>query len=173
MGSSLRRAGVFRCSAGSLLQRAGFSLVVACGFSLSSCGTWAPGHVGSVVCSMRALSLRRVSSVVVAHGLCCPAACGVLVPRPRIEPASPAMEGRFFTTRPLRKSLKYNFKSWSFFEWKNKGWSGSRMSSLDMYLRTYMQNSLFIKYFWAWERLKQIKKSKSKFNAIAVCILIN
>ena len=32
-----------------LLQCAGFSLVVACGFSLSSCGAWAPEHVDSVV----------------------------------------------------------------------------------------------------------------------------
>ena len=42
----------------------GSSLVVACGFSLSS-GVRAPELVGSVVCSMRALYLRRVSSVVV------------------------------------------------------------------------------------------------------------
>ena len=32
-----------------LLQCVGFSLVVACGFSLSSCGMWAPEWVGSVV----------------------------------------------------------------------------------------------------------------------------
>ena len=38
-----------------LLWRVGFSLVVACRFSLSSCGTQVPQHVGSVVCSTRAL----------------------------------------------------------------------------------------------------------------------
>ena len=31
------------------LQHVGFSLVVMCGFSLSSCGVQAPGRVGSVV----------------------------------------------------------------------------------------------------------------------------
>ena len=40
---------IFRCHVGSSLQHAGFSLVVACGFSLSSCGVQAPGCVGSVV----------------------------------------------------------------------------------------------------------------------------
>ena len=40
---------IFCCSMSSLLWHTGFSLVVACGFSLSSCGMWAPGHVGSVV----------------------------------------------------------------------------------------------------------------------------
>ena len=67
----------------------GFSLVVVCGFSLSSCGAQAPGRVGSVV---------------VAHRLSCPGACGILVPRPGIEPASPALEGGFFTTGPPGKS---------------------------------------------------------------------
>ena len=40
-----------------------------------------------------------------ARGHSCPTACGILVPRPRIEPASPALEGRFFTTGPPGKSL--------------------------------------------------------------------
>ena len=57
---------------GSSLWRVGFSLVVACRFSLSSCGARAPGHMGSVVCGTWALSLRCVSSVVVACGLSCP-----------------------------------------------------------------------------------------------------
>ena len=60
---------------------------------LSGCAGQALGCVGSVVCSMRALSLRRVSSVVVARGLSCSMACGILVPRPGIEPASTALEG--------------------------------------------------------------------------------
>ena len=37
------------------LWHAGFSLAVACRFFLSRCGVQAPGHVGSVVCSTRAL----------------------------------------------------------------------------------------------------------------------
>ena len=86
------------------LRCTGFSLVVACGFSLSSWGARAPGRVGSVVCGTQALSLRRMSSIVVMHGLSCPASCGNLVPRPGIELASPALEGGFFTTGPPEKS---------------------------------------------------------------------
>ena len=51
---------------GSYLWRVGFSLVVA----------RAPECMGSVV---------------VAHGPSCPAACGILVPRPGIELTSPAL----------------------------------------------------------------------------------
>ena len=39
-----------------------------------------------------------------AHGLSCPMACVTLDPRPGIEPASPALEGGFFTTGPPGKS---------------------------------------------------------------------
>ena len=57
---------------------------------LSNCGLWAPECTGSVV-------------EVLEPG--CPAACGILVPWPRIEPSSPALEGRFLTTRPPGKSF--------------------------------------------------------------------
>ena len=86
------------------LRLTGFSLVVACGFFLPSCGVQAPGRVGSVVCGTQSLSLRHASSVVVAHGLSCPAACGILFPRPGTEPTSPALYSRFFTTGPPGKS---------------------------------------------------------------------
>ena len=46
------------------------------------------------------------------HGLSCSAAHGILVPRAgvRIEPVSPAWEGRFLATGPAEKSLFwYNF----------------------------------------------------------------
>ena len=57
-----------------LSLRAGFSLVVACGFSLFSCGAWAPERVGSVV-------LRHAGSLVEARELSsCGVACGILVP---------------------------------------------------------------------------------------------
>ena len=55
---------------------------------LSSCGAWAPECVGSVA---------------VAHRFSCPMACGILVPRPGIEPTSPALEGGFLTTGPPGK----------------------------------------------------------------------
>ena len=61
--------------------------VATCGL-LSSCGAWAPELEGSVVA---------------ACGLSCPAACGILVPWPGIEPASP-LEGGFLTTGPPGKS---------------------------------------------------------------------
>ena len=105
------------CAASSLWH-AGFSLVAvhglfsSCGvrgFSLSGCGAQAPEHVGSVVCGTWPLSLRHASSVVAAHGLSCRMACGILVPRPRIEPASPALEGGFFTTGLPGKSLLLRF----------------------------------------------------------------
>ena len=74
------------------------SVIVAHGL-LSSCAQ-AAERVGSVFCGMRALLLRCASSVVVAHTLSCPATCGILVPRPGVEPASPALEGGFLTTGP-------------------------------------------------------------------------
>ena len=77
---------------------------LSCGMWDLCCGTPAPERVGSVVCSTRAVSLRLVSSVVVVHWLNCPVACGILVPRPGIEPTSPALEGGFFTTGPPGKS---------------------------------------------------------------------
>ena len=40
------------------------------------------------------------ASVVVAHGLSCPSAGGLLVPRPGIKPMSPALVGRFLNIGP-------------------------------------------------------------------------
>ena len=71
--------------AGSSLLHSGFSLVEACG--LSSCG---------------ARALERM-------GLVSPQHVGILVPRPGIEPVSPALEGGFLTTGLRGKSLKVNF----------------------------------------------------------------
>ena len=54
----------------------------------------------------------RCSSVVASwalqfqHELSCPEACGILVPQPGIEPASPALEGQFLTYGPPGKSQK-------------------------------------------------------------------
>ena len=61
---------------------------------LCSCGVQAPECVGSVA---------------VVRGLGCPAACGILVPRPGTEPTFPALEGRFFTTGPPGKSPYLSF----------------------------------------------------------------
>ena len=46
--------------------------------------------------------------LVVVCELSCPTTCGILVPRPGIEPESPALEGRFLTTGPLGRSLEHS-----------------------------------------------------------------
>ena len=46
------------------------------------------------------MALGAKASVVVAHGLSCPTACGILVPRAGIEPMSSALAGRCLTTGP-------------------------------------------------------------------------
>ena len=50
------------------------------------------------------LSLGYMDSLVVAYGLRCSKACGILVPWPGIKPTSLALQGRFLTTRPPGKS---------------------------------------------------------------------
>ena len=59
-----------------------------------SCGVWDP------------LLWDAGFSPVAAHRLSCSTACGILVPRPGIKPASHALEGRFLTTGPPGKSFK-------------------------------------------------------------------
>ena len=63
---------------------------------------------------MQDLSLRFTDSLVVQaqclwHRLSCPAACGILVPWPGIEPTSPALQSRFLTTGPPGKSPLVGF----------------------------------------------------------------
>ena len=43
----------------------------------------------------------------VVHRLSCSVACGILDPQPGVEPASPALEGGFFTTEAPGKSLVF------------------------------------------------------------------
>ena len=114
---------IFGCT-GSLLLRAGFSLVAANGgcsslqcasFLLggfSCCRAWALGTWASVVvvrrlssCGSQALE-RRLSScgpqVYLPHGMWD-------LPRPGLEPVSPALAGGFLTTAPPGKSLYSTF----------------------------------------------------------------
>ena len=51
-------------------------------------------------------ALGHTASVVVVCRLNFSAACGILVPRPGMESAFPALEGRFLTSGPPGKSLK-------------------------------------------------------------------
>ena len=55
-------------------------------------------------------SLPYAGSVVVVSRPSCPVAWGVSVPRPGIEPMSPTLVSRFFTTGPLGKSLTYRWR---------------------------------------------------------------
>ena len=64
-----------------------------CG-GLSCCGAWVLGWQGSVV---------------VAHWLSCPLACGILVPRAGMEPSSPALAGGFLTAGPPANYLSCYF----------------------------------------------------------------
>ena len=45
-------------------------------------------------------SCSSKASLIAAHRLSCPTACGILFPRPGIEPLSPALEGRSLITAP-------------------------------------------------------------------------
>ena len=76
----------------------GLSLVVASGGHSSS---WCTGLSLSRPLLLRSTGSRRTGSVVVAHGPSCSAACGI--PRPGLEPVSPALAGRFSTTGPPGK----------------------------------------------------------------------
>ena len=51
------------------------------------------------------LSCSTWASLIVAHGLSCPTACGILVLQPGVEPVSPALEGRVSTTELPKKCL--------------------------------------------------------------------
>ena len=63
-----------------------------------SCVAQALGHMGSVVA---ARGIWSTGSVVVVCSLRCSEACGIV--QPGIEPVSPALTGRFFTTEPPGK----------------------------------------------------------------------
>ena len=58
--------------------------------------------VGSIVAADTLLKHR--GSVLVAHGFSFSVVCGILVPQPGLELAVLALQGRFLTTGPLRKS---------------------------------------------------------------------
>ena len=76
----------------------GLSLVVAS----SHCGACASHCDGFSCCEAQVLG--HTGAILVVHGLSCPAACGILLPAPGIEPMSPALSGGFLTTRPPGKS---------------------------------------------------------------------
>ena len=70
--------------------------------------------------------MQHTDSPVVAQGLSCSAACGILFPRPGINPPSPALQGAFLAPEPPGKSLscalKSDEKSLSAWKWGIQGW---------------------------------------------------
>ena len=54
-------------------------------------------------------SLQLTGTLIGAQGLSCPVALGILAPGPGIEPASPALQGRFLTTWPSGETLHCSF----------------------------------------------------------------
>ena len=59
--------------------------------------------------SLQHTGSKREASIVGMHGLSCPAARGLLVPQPGVEPMAPALEGKLPTTGPPEKSLDKRF----------------------------------------------------------------
>ena len=82
-------------------------------FGRVSCSPWIfVSHMGfSLVAVCR---LTSAGSVVVTHGLGC-SLSGILVPRPRTELESPALQGRFLTTGPAGKSPCFNLLNLVFY----------------------------------------------------------
>ena len=76
----------------------------------SSCGAWASSCSGFSCCGAQALGLVGVGagSVVVVYRLSCSAARGIFLDQ-GLNPMSPALAGRFFTTEPLAKPLDFYF----------------------------------------------------------------
>ena len=60
-------------------------------------------------CGTRHLSVKFTHSLLVAWGLSCSAACGILVPWPGIKPTSLALQGGVLTTGPPGKSSHMKF----------------------------------------------------------------
>ena len=90
----------------------GLSLVAASGgHSSSRCA----GLSLSRPLLLRSTGSRRAGSVIVAHGPSCSVVCGI-IPRPGLEPVSPALAGGFSTTAPPGKPPGLSFKVWISFQ---------------------------------------------------------
>ena len=66
--------------------------------------------VRGLSCGRHTLHCGVQASLLVAHRLSCPAAHGLLIPQPGIEPMCPALEDRFLTAGPPGKSPAKNFE---------------------------------------------------------------
>ena len=62
-----------------------------------------------------------MGSIVVAYGLSCPTACGILVLWPGIKPMSPVLQSEFLTAGPPGKSwLLTSYRTIALFNWKTQ-----------------------------------------------------
>ena len=86
---------MYLCPCWVFITACGLSLVVASG-SYSLVAVHRLQIAGLLL--LQSKGSRHVGSTVVVHRLSCPVACGILVPRPGIEPMSPVLAGRFLTT---------------------------------------------------------------------------
>jgi len=88
---------IFGCTGSSLLLEL-----------FSSCGAWASYCSGFSCCGARAPGHVDVSagSVVAVYRLICSAAHGIFLDQ-GLNPVSPALAGRFFTTEPPGKPLDF------------------------------------------------------------------
>ena len=59
----------------------------------------------------RALGLGSMGSIVVAWGLSCPMACGIIAPQPGTKPISPALQGGFLTLDHQESSPAFQLNS--------------------------------------------------------------
>ena len=64
------------------------------------CRVFVAAHRLSLIVAWGRGSLVAVCGLLEEHGLSCPVACEILTPQLGIEPASPALGGRFLTTGP-------------------------------------------------------------------------
>ena len=115
IGSQLWHVGSFVAARGLFIVLHGLfvlarGLLSSCGVQVFSLQLWHTNSRARGLCSCGAWAPERLGSAAVVRGLSCPAACGILVPRPGMEPVSPALEGGFFTTGPPGKSCKFYFK---------------------------------------------------------------
>ena len=102
------------------------------------------------VCGCIGSQLHHAGSFIVVHRpssymacrLSCSIACGILVPQPGIEPASPALQSRFLTTGLPGKSSAMTIMEniqW----WKGDGWGRGYRGLYPLYSRTVWERSLF------------------------------
>ena len=94
-------------------------------------------------------SLRHMSfSVVVAHGLCCPTACGILVPyQPRIEPCSARWILSHWILVPYQPRIEPCGARWILSHWTTREVPQRAFLSLCRSPTTVMENNDFKYHF--------------------------